>query len=59
MSPVEQEMFNLRGQQQLIMGIHSCSGPIGEEKLQAVKLGGELEMCWALGISSTFAVNRC
>ena len=38
------------------MGIHSCSGPIGEE-LQAVLLGGELEMCGELGSSSTFAVN--
>ena len=25
------------------MGIHSCSGPIGEEQLQAVMLSGELE----------------
>ena len=41
------------------MGIHSCSGPIGGEELQAVMLGGELEMCGELGSSSTFAVNRC
>ena len=39
------------------MGIHSCSGPIGEEELQAVLLGGELEMCGELGSSSTFAVK--
>ena len=26
------------------MGIHSCSGPIGEEELQTVMLGGELVM---------------
>ena len=24
------------------MGIHSCSGPIGEEELQTVMLAGEL-----------------
>ena len=30
------------------MGIHSCSGPMGEEELQAVSLGGELEM-WGAG----------
>ena len=24
------------------MGIHSCSGPTGEEELQTVMLGGEL-----------------
>ena len=30
------------------MGIHSCSGPIGEEELQAVSLAGELEMCGEL-----------
>ena len=39
------------------MGIHSCSGPIGEEELQAVMLGGELEMCGELGSSSTFTVK--
>ena len=26
------------------MGIHLCSGPIGEEELQTVMLGGELVM---------------
>ena len=26
------------------MGIHSCSGPTGEEELQTVMLGGELVM---------------
>ena len=31
------------------MGIHSCSGPVGEEELQAVSLGGELEMCGGAG----------
>ena len=41
------------------MGIHSCSGPIGEEELQAVLLGGELEMCGELESSSTFTVDRC
>ena len=41
------------------MGIHLCSGPIGEEELQAVSLGGELEMCGELESSSTFAVDRC
>ena len=41
------------------MGIHSCSGPIGGEELQAVMLGRELEMCGELGSSSTFAVNGC
>ena len=30
------------------MGIHSCSGPIGEEELQTVMLGGELVM-WRAG----------
>ena len=30
------------------MGIHLCSGPIGEEELQPVMLGGELVM-WAAG----------
>ena len=40
------------------MGIHSCSGPIGDRELQAVSLGGESEMCGELGSSSTFAVDR-
>ena len=39
------------------MGGHSCSGPIGEEELQTVMLGGELEMCEELGSSSTFTVK--
>ena len=30
------------------MGIHSCSGPIGEEELQTVMLGGEMVM-WGAG----------
>ena len=30
------------------MDIHSCSGPIGEEELQTVLLGGELVM-WGSG----------
>ena len=30
------------------MGIHSCSGPTGEEELQTVMLGGELVM-WGAG----------
>ena len=30
------------------MGIHSCSGSIGEEELQAVLLGGEL-VTWGAG----------
>ena len=38
------------------MGIHSCSGPIGEEELQTVMLGGEL-VTGELGSSSTFAVK--
>ena len=41
------------------MVIHSCSGPIGGEELQAVSLDGELEMCGELGSSSTFKVNGC
>ena len=39
------------------MGVHSYSGPIGEEELQTVMLGGEMEMCGELGSSSTFAVK--
>ena len=41
------------------MDIHSSSGPIGGEELQAVSLGGELEIYGELGSSSTFAVNGC
>ena len=39
------------------MGIHSCSGPTGEEELQTVMLGGELVMGGQLGSSSTFAAK--
>ena len=38
------------------MGIHSCSGPIGEEELQTVMLGGKL-VTGELGSSSTFTVK--
>ena len=37
------------------MGVSSCTGPITNEELQAVMLGGELELWGDLTSSSTFA----
>ena len=52
---LEQEFFNLREWQQLFMGVSLCTGPITNEELQAVMLGGELELWGDLTSSSTFA----
>ena len=52
---LEWEFFNPREQQQLFMGVISCTGPITNEELQAVMLDGELELWGDLTSSSTFA----
>ena len=52
---LEQEFFNLREWQQLFMDVSSCTGPITNEELQAVMLGGELDLLGDLTSSSTFA----
>ena len=53
----EWELFNLRGQQQLFMGVHLCTGPMGRKELLAVLLSGELMVCGELTSSSTSAVE--
>ena len=55
---LEQEFFNLRGQQQLFMGVSSCTGPIMKKELQAVMLGGELEW-WGSSLAPVPLQYRC
>ena len=45
-----QSFFHLRGWEQLFMDVSSCTGPIMNEELQAVMLGGELKL-WGGGSS--------